>query len=153
MELTYKAEVEGVASVTGFHCPPLVAKPVSREAWRWIAYPQTDQCFLPVAVRNPRRLLEDPEKQCSAWGLSMFTSKEAAEAVFLKLEKKIRNIRKTIGSHVGRVSLGPADGLCTPPDKGGHFDLHPIAKSFVALDVVELPKQAAKLSPVQGKKK
>jgi hypothetical protein len=128
--LTYKGELNNVV-VPDDQCPPTTADAVAREAFRWVHVPMTVECFQPVALRNPRRLLseDDPIKQCSCWALSMHDTEAQSVAAFKSLEKIFKQIRKTIGSAVARAQLTPSDGVSTLSDKYGHFDLHPYKTS------------------------
>ena len=123
----YQDDLAGVTVVVGEQCPPLSAHAIARKAWRWVSLPMTSECFKPVSIRNPRRLLQedDPVKRCSCWALSMHDSEAQSVAAFKALEKKFKQIRKTIGSAVASADLTPADGVSTPSDAYGHFDLHP----------------------------
>lgn len=115
----------------GIQCPPYGATSKNLPAWRWVASPLTSQCFEPPAVRNPNRLLNDPQKACSSWALSMYTSQSQSIKAFKALEKNIKNARKVLGDHLAHVMITQADGVCTPPDWSGHFDLHQYSSSVV----------------------
>lgn len=138
--LQYQDELNGVM-VAGDQCPPSTACAIVRQAWRWVKQPMTDECFKPVAVRNPRRLLheDDPVKQCSCWGLSMHDTEAQSIAAFKSLEKSFKQIRNTIGSAVSYAQLAPNHGLSTLSDKYGHFDLHPY-KSAAFPTLFQAPK-------------
>lgn len=125
----YQEQLDGVTEEGGGQCPPPSAKATARKAWRWVNLPMSEECFKPVAIRNPRRLLEedDPIKRCSCWGLSMHDSEAQSVAAFKALEKKFKKIRKTIGCAVAEADLDPSHGVSTDSDNFGHFDLHPYA--------------------------
>lgn len=116
---------------SGIQCPPSGATPKDLTAWRWVANPLSNQCFEPPAVRNPKRLLKDPQKACSSWALSMFTSQSESIKAFQALEKNIKKARKVFGDHVATVMITQTDGVCTTPDWAGHFDLHLYSTSTV----------------------
>lgn len=124
--LLYKAEVQEITK-NGFTCPPTSATESTRTAYRWVFNPITERCFLPQALRNPPRLLseKDPEKKCSCWGVSMHDTLNQSISAFHAVEKSYRGARKTLGDHVAQGTLVQADGLSTPSNNYGHFDLHP----------------------------
>lgn len=126
----FTAELSGFQSV-GVQCPPAGAVPRDLIAWRWVANPLTNQCFDPPAVRNPTRLLQDPHKACASWALSLHLSHEQSLAAFKGLERKLKKIRKLFGDHVANVYITQTDGVCTAPDRSGHFDLHQYKTSAV----------------------
>lgn len=138
--LAYQSQLTQV-QVLDDQCPPSSSRAIAREAWRWVHMPMTAECFNPVAVRNPRRLLseDDPAKQCSCWALSMHDTEAQSIAAFKALEKKFKQIRKTIGSAVAYAQLTPAHGLSTSSDNYGHFDLHPY-KTTVFPSPFQTPK-------------
>ncbi|EGT4952511.1 MULTISPECIES: hypothetical protein [Enterobacteriaceae] len=111
-------------------CPPVNAQPTDVTAWRWTFNPHTGNCFLPVAVIEPKRLLTIRDGQeCSCWALSMFDSEGAAVKRMQQLDLSIPNFKKSKGDHVSMVTITKADGVATAPDSRGHFDFHP-CKSF-----------------------
>lgn len=132
--LEYQSEVTEVAK-TGIACPPELATESSREAYRWVFNPITERCFHPQAVRNPPRLLNerDPERRCSCWALSMHETLNQSISAFQALEKTFRNAKKVIGNSVAQGILAQADGLSTPADRSGHFDLHPYKASALTI--------------------
>lgn len=134
--LKYEANVDVICKA-GFQCPPPSASEMDVTAYRWVANPISKDCFKPVAVRNPTRLLSatDSEKKCSCWGLSMHTSLKASVAAFLAVEKSFKKARKTFGDHVAKGYIKPAHGKCTVPDNFNHFDFHeykiaPVSAAF-----------------------
>jgi hypothetical protein len=114
---------------SGIQCPPLGASSLTLDAWRWVANPITENCFHPVAVRNPPRLLKEdtPSKVCSCWGLSMYLTLDQSVLAFKYLEKNFKMARKRLGDHVACISITPTHGVCSAADRHGHFDLHPYA--------------------------
>lgn len=139
----YQDSLDGVVA-EGEQCPPSSARAIARQAWRWVNLPMTAECFKPVAMRNPRRLLQedDPAKKCSCWALSMHDTEAQSVATFKALEKNFKRIRSTIGSAVAYAQLAPAHGLSTLSDSYGHFDLHPYKNA-----AFPAPFQAPKVIP------
>lgn len=126
MSYIYGAELAQL-SVNGYQCPPSGTRPIQQDAWRWVASPISAQCFVPVAVRNPPRLLraDDPNEKCSCWGLSMHVSYAQSVSAFQNVQKSFRMARKVFGGYVANVLITPHDGACTMADRYGHFDFHP----------------------------
>ena len=132
MSYTYSAQLTELCT-NGFQCPPLGSVPTQRDAWRWVANPVSTQCFAPVGIRNPPRLLKatDPAEKCSCWGLSMHCSYDQSVSAFQGVQKSFPKARKIFGGYAANVSITPADGACTSVDRYGHFDLHPFAAGAV----------------------
>jgi hypothetical protein len=136
MSYMYSAQLAELLA-NGYQCPPLGSAPIQQNAWRWVANPLSTQCFAPVAIRNPPRLLRaaDPVEKCSCWGLSMHTSYAQSVAAFLSVQKSFRMARKIFGGHVANLLITPSDGACTAADRYGHFDFHPYSTGAVQNNV------------------
>lgn len=134
MSTTYKYGIYLNSLATeGISCPPKGVMPPNGVAYRWTRGQISESCFLPVALRNPRRLLKAKEgEKCSCYGLSMHETLDQSVNAFRSLEKSIRQIRKTIGDAVSVGSLDAADGVRTFADRYGHFDLHEYANCSIA---------------------
>jgi hypothetical protein len=119
MELKYLAELSRYPN-----CPPRSAKQRSRPAYRFVHEDIKDKRnFLPVIKLNPAR--EIPENMlCDCLALSMFESVDTAKKRFATLKKKVRNIHKTIGTHLATCNLVEEDGLSTVANDDGHFSLY-----------------------------
>jgi len=79
---------------------------------------------LPQGVKSPSQIdRSNDEMKCSLLALSFFSSEENAKARYKNLKKKIKNINKTLGSHVAQGILNASDGHRTDIcKKSGHFD-------------------------------
>jgi len=66
----------------------------------------------------------DLTKRCSCWALSLYNSLEGCINAMQKLESSFPRARKIFGGWVAEGALGPNNGVCTPPQASGHFDLH-----------------------------
>lgn len=111
-------------SALGATCPPANALSKDATAWRWVRNPMTDQCFLPLAERNPKRLhqLNSSAQVCLSWGLSVYDTEAHGISAFQALEKTIKKARSHIGDHLAVANLVPAHGSTTPPSgQNGHF--------------------------------
>ncbi len=142
MDATSFAYTAPLAELTdnGVQCPPFGASALTLTAWRWVAHPITAQCFHPVALRNPPRLLREdtPSKVCSCWGLSMYLTYDQSVVAFKHVERSFKMARKKLGDHVACISITPAHGVCSPVDNHGHFDLHPYAMANLNASVTSV---------------
>ena len=119
MVLKYAEHIECLQN-----CPPGNCQKCTRDAFRFVfADINHPQNFLPVALKNPSRLLGDDTKRCSDHALSFFNSRENAIGAFQRMSRRFKNIRKTIGDHLATGTLQPQDGVATPVSRSGHFDL------------------------------
>jgi hypothetical protein len=76
---------------------------------------------LPTAVIDPSLYPPDHEMHCYSWALSVFASKEQAEAKFNKCIRARQILRERIGNHLAVAKLTADDGLVTKPANSGHF--------------------------------
>lgn len=136
MVLVFKNELLSLNEI-GVQCPPVEAVPTIMQGWRWVFNPPSQDCFSPVAIKNPPRLLRasDPDEKCSCWALSMYASQASSIRAFKSIEKNFRKARKTLGDHVALVSIQPSDGLCTPVNDKKHFDFHPYLDNEISTRV------------------
>ena len=139
MSYTYGAQLTELC-MKGFQCPPQGSVLIQRDAWRWVADPVSAQCFAPVGVRNPPRLLKatDPAEKCSCWGLSMYCSYDQSVSAFQSVQRSFPKARKIFGGYAANVLITPADGACTSADRYGHFDLHPFSASALQSSISAL---------------
>jgi hypothetical protein len=118
MQLRYADQLTDVAE-----CPPIHASPPDQLAFRYVRDPvQCPGDFLPVAILQPNRQL-DGTACCSAWALSFFETRDAAILRFAQLKRFVKQIHKKLGTHLAQVQLTQADGVATPPNEYGHFEL------------------------------
>ncbi len=112
----------GVAEI----CPPTECVSAEMQAYRFTYGLISDKKnFEPVFVKNPRRFNDkaDAEK-CSSFGISLYKSEEQAITKYFILKNLIKNIGKTIGTHLAEGWINETHGVVTPIDEEGHFDLH-----------------------------
>lgn len=137
------------ADITAFDpeckdCPPINAVPRATKAFRWVANPMTNGCFLPPGKKNPRRVNNTKgAANCGLFGVSMHISPQHSIDAFQKLEASFILARKTMGGYVAEGDLAEQDGRCTAPNQAGHFDMYEfetvnLKSSFVMLG--EIPK-------------
>jgi hypothetical protein len=115
-------------------CPAQNASEVNATAYRWVHNPISQNCFLPQALRNPRRLhaAKDAEERCSCWALSLHGTLNASVEAFQGMERSFKNARKIFGGWVAKGHLTSSHGVCTPADHNNHFDLHEYKGASVA---------------------
>lgn len=128
MPFTYQAQIDELAS-QGVTCPPADAVAVNLTGWRFVWSPLCQRSTVPVALKNPRRVLNaaDPIK-CSAWALSVYLSEPECRTAFAGFQNSFPNFKKNAGDHIASISISSSDGLCTPANpRNGHFDFHPLS--------------------------
>lgn len=106
-------------------CPPLTSERVQRQAYRFVFNPICEKSFIPQGIKKPQRVsgsTNDVER-CSLLGLSMFDSDTKAITRYKYLKGLMRNIEKTIGTHLAQGKIRSTDGLVTKPNNQGHYDL------------------------------
>ncbi len=119
MELRYAEKLKQYSD-----CPPVRTTVRDGEAFRFvhaaIENPRNFQC---AATLSPSREFDTDARRCASWALSFFSSKEKAVAFYQKLKKTSPNIEKTVGTHLARGPVVPADGRVSVDRSDGHFSL------------------------------
>lgn len=109
------------------NCPPNTCQTRNMNAYRFIFEDVDHQNnFKPVLIIDPKRVLgpdTEPVK-CSGYALSFFDSSENARSRYKALTRSHKNIGQKLGSHIAKVQVDVMDGVCSEPNKSGHFDLH-----------------------------
>ncbi len=114
-------------------CPSSAFKEVDRNAYRWTRNPVSSDDFVPINIisKPPPRMLDDSDKMCMGYGLSMFDSLRNSFEKYRKLHNNFRpHQRKQFiqdkGSFIALVSLSKNDGLADDPNPHnfGHFTFH-----------------------------
>ena len=82
--------------------------------------------YLPVALINPTRVLSNDSGQpitscCIAYGLSMYTTKDALEAKAKIAIKSTPKFLKRVGNFYAKLSFTDKCGKHTNPNTDGHF--------------------------------
>ena len=109
------------------NCPPGGCKPADIVAYRFVFSDLKDwRNFTPAFIIKPERHRPStPAKVCcSGYGLSFYDSLANAEAKHHQLTENFPNISLHIGTHIAEGNLSKTDGVITPPNSEGHFDLH-----------------------------
>lgn len=107
-------------------CPNSFSSAKNCTGFRFVSKPMTDECFIPQAKKNPRRIQNesDAKKKCELWGLSMFDSLYNAEKRYLLLKKSLKNIKETLGDHIAEGPITISSGVCSKISSNGHFDVY-----------------------------
>ena len=107
------------------NCPPIGCKSIKKEAFRFVFNPICEKSFTPQGKKNPQRVSKSTNnsERCSLLGLSMFESEDCAIKRYKYLKKMVKNINKTLGSHLAKGTIQPQYGLITHPNNYGHYDL------------------------------
>lgn len=114
-------------------CPTSAFKEVDRVAYRWTRSSVTSNDFIPINIirKPPPRMLDDSDKMCMAYGLSMFDTLKNSIYKYQKEYKKLRQHQREQfiqdkGGFVAMVKLSKNDGLADEPNPNnfGHFTFH-----------------------------
>jgi hypothetical protein len=128
-------------------CPPADFKEVDRDAYRWTQNPVTLNDFIPVNIigEPPARILDETDKMCMAYGLSMFDSLKNSIDKYQREYKKRRQHQreqfiKDKGNFIAFLKLSKNDGLADEPNKEnfGHFTFHEYYKTELEKKVLNL---------------
>jgi hypothetical protein len=115
------------------NCPPDNYTEIEMEAFRWVHSVEHENDYKPINLINdpPQRLLDETDKMCMGYGLSLFDSFENAYARFKELYCKQRDHLKPVfisdkGDCIATLKLVYPDGLGNCPDvrNHGHFTFH-----------------------------
>lgn len=114
-------------------CPSSDFKEVDRDAYRWTRSPVNFNDFIPINIINepPPRMLEDADKMCMGYGLSMFNSLINSLNKYQREYKKRRHHQREQfiqdkGSYISLLKLAKNDGIADEPNEVnfGHFTFH-----------------------------
>lgn len=125
MDLKYALDYKTFHS-SGSPCPAVKATYIAESltAFRLVKNPLSADDFLPPARLNGgRQKVGGRPVSCSAFALSYFETYEQAQSHRCKLVAQ-HGEKLKLGDHIAQSLIDPADGLCTRPDKRGHFDLY-----------------------------
>lgn len=101
--------------------------------------------FIPQSIKaiqqdkKPRRFPKTPVFLCDGFGLSMYISKESAKTAWGHLPIQARN--NLAYKQIAKGLIEKNDGVITPIQTNGHFDLHEfqhtdLAKKFTIIDTL-----------------
>lgn len=132
----------------GFNdCPPSLFKEVDVNAYRWTRNPVSSNDFIPLNISSspPPRMLDQSDKMCMGYGLSMFNTLENALDKYKKeFLKRRQHLRKQFiqdkGDFVAMLNLSKTDGQADEPkqDNFGHFTFHEYYHAELEKKVVHL---------------
>lgn len=115
------------------NCPSPDFIEVERDAYRWTHHPLFVNDFIPVNLINepPARMLDDSDKMCIAYGLSMFSSLINSLTKYQLEYKKRRphqkeQFKEDKGNYIALIKLMMSDGVADIPNETnyGHFTFH-----------------------------
>jgi hypothetical protein len=128
-------------------CPSSDFKEIDRYAYRWTQNPITSTDFIPVNIigEPPARILDDTDKMCMAYGLSMFDSlKNSIDKYQKEYIKRRQHQREQFiqdkGNFIALLKLSKNDGLADEPNEGnfGHFTFHEYDQTELEKNVLNL---------------
>lgn len=106
------------------HCPPQTCTPAEGSAYRFVFESMEESSFIPVIVKTPSRIFKNDTEKCSAFALSMYETELQATKAFDSLQRRFKNIKQSIGSHIAKAVLTSSMGNKTTSNHQGHFDLY-----------------------------
>jgi hypothetical protein len=119
-------------------CPSADFIEVERAAYRWTNNPLSVNDFIPINLISepPPRMLDDSDRMCLAYGLSMFDTLLNSLSKYQKEHNKRRphqreQFKQDKGSHISLIKLTKDDGIADiPNDRNyGHFTFHEHSKT------------------------
>lgn len=126
MLFKYDVDIKAAHS-QGAPCPAINAIYIAQSftAYRLVNNPLSAGDFLPPAMMDNKGRLKIGKRPvtCAAYALSYFETYEQAQSKRCQLVA-IYGPDTKIGDHIAVSSIDPNDGLRTPPNKHGHFDLY-----------------------------
>ncbi len=130
-------------------CPSSDFVEVDRPAYRWVKGVATSADFVPVNIERepPPRMLDDADKMCMAYGLSMFDSWANSMAKFEKEYARRRPHQRAQfvedkGGFIACVQLTRDDGLADEPNpkNHGHFTFHEYERARLVQNVLNVQR-------------
>ncbi len=126
------------------NCPPAGFKEVEREAFRWTHNPLAANDFIPINIISepPARMLDELDKMCMGYGLSLFDSLENSKLKYKKLHKNLRphqkeQFKQDKGDCIAYLTLSMNHGIADIPNKNnGHFTLHEYSGTNIESEVL-----------------
>lgn len=103
-------------------CPCKEAIPVSAgSTFRFSHNPSTEGNWI---TRGERQKLKR-SRTCDAWGLSCYPTPAQAKAAYASLKARMGDaFVSKLGDHVAAVTTQVNDGLQTPANAAGHYNIH-----------------------------
>lgn len=126
-------------------CPSADFTEVERDAYRWTNNPLSPNDFIPVALISepPPRMLDDSDKMCMAYGLSMFDTLVNSLSRYKKEYNRRRphqreQFKQDKGSFIALVKLTKSDGVANIPNVNnyGHFTFHEYSETSLVTKVL-----------------
>ncbi len=114
------------------HCPAANFSGVSMLAFRWVHAQAHENDFKPLWLIQypPAKVLDESDKMCSGYGLSLYKNETEAKARYKavlankppKLQVKFRRDK---GDYIAHLQLHETDGLAGDfNEETSHFDFH-----------------------------
>src|SRR5690606_30122951 len=128
-------------------CPSSDFKEVDRDAYRWTKNPVTPHDFIPINVisQPPPRMLDDTDKMCMGYGLSMFDSLKNSIDKYKKQYKRYRKHQREQfvqdkGCYIAKLSVCKNDEMADEPNEYnyGHFTFHEYQYTHLEHKVLKL---------------
>jgi len=127
------------------NCPPEYYQGINMAAYRWVHNTTHKNDYMPINIINepPQRMLDDTDKMCMGYGLSVFNTQLNALSKYESLYKKKRKHLKKIfiediGNAVAKIKIEREDGIGNKPNLNnfGHFTFHEYENKDLANSIV-----------------
>ncbi len=130
------------------NCPPKSYNSFAISLFRWIRASCLENSFIPLNLLKepPARLLDNTDKMCKGYGLSMFSSHELAYKKYKGLYKKKRGVSHEDyiaekGDAIAELSISEHDGIYGDlNEKSGHCTFHEYENTVLANSIVNIDK-------------
>ena len=126
-------------------CPSSRFKEVERESYRWTNNPLSMNDFIPLNLLKepPPRMLDDFDKMCMGYGLSMFDSLLNSLSRYKRLHNELRphlreKFKQDKGNYIAFLKLEKDDGVADMPNEKnyGHFTFHEFTETSLEAKVL-----------------
>lgn len=129
-------------------CPPSDCKEKNTTVYRWTHNPVESEDFIPLNIIGtpPVRMLDETDKMCMGYGLSMFDTLENSirryRSIFNGMRpRKKEDFKLEKGTFISRITVKEKDGCSTLPNKTGHltfFEYKDVSLKTQVLEIIDI---------------
>lgn len=126
-------------------CPSKDFEEINCHAYRWTKSPVNAADFIPLNISDdpPQRILDDTDKMCIGYGLSMFDTLENSFNRYKRLYNNHRELQRghfkeDKGTHIAEVELNEINGIANKPNRMGHFTFHEYENTQLETQVISV---------------
>ena len=127
------------------NCPPEYYQEINTAAYRWVHNTTHKNDYMPINLINepPQRMLDDTDKMCMGYGLSVFNLLSNAIGKYESIYRKKRRHLKAmfiedVGEAVAEIKIKRENGIGNEPNLNnfGHFTFHEYENKDIANSIV-----------------